>query len=393
MLAGLQDLTERELEAFAKETQTFKEGMDRHALLQELMNWMATRIGVKGGAPEEMERAVLVWLAERLELALPSHTTTDDIEAAVRRKIAEESYEFLFPFLAVGSAVAYLGPVQVVGPKLELLEASSAALIPSHSAREKMRGYWKERGAVLQGDRQLSPAELISYFQETLTHLAETELPTRLSILILNHVVALSDGRYEQPEEIFMQSLAEALKVDRAEAERIRQKVSETFWRQLTALGGGTYQTGGRTSEDELSLNMQAAQATLEATGGLASFTQEVEQGFVASMNHSLQKDSSFRQGSRGGALGFATGMLCYIKERLRPGGHEILVRLAMSAIFRQHLEATGDHAKITSERIGSYLPQSKVENVADTLAETAVGRPVQTPGEVKKISLEPKFY
>ncbi len=396
MLAGLRDLTQSELEAFARETQTFKEGADHQALFNGLVGWMASRVDTgKGASPAEVERAVLIWLAQKLELPHPDNATTDDIEASVRRKIAEESYEFLFPFLAVGSAVAYLGPSQVIGPKLELLEASSAALIPSHSARERMRLYWKERSAALQGDnRQITPDELIEYFRETLTYLAETGLPTRLSILILNHVVALSDGRYEQPEEIFMQALADILKVDKAEAERVRREVSESFWKQLTSLGGGTYQSGGRQTEEELSLNMRAAQGTLEETGGLASFNQEVEQGFVASLHRSLQKDSAFRRGLRGGgALGFATGMLCYIKERWRVGDHEILMRLSLAAIFRQHLEATGDNARITTERIEGYLPQSKVENVADTLAETAVGKPVPQGGEVKRISLDPKFY
>lgn len=396
MLAGLRDLTGSELEAFARETQTYRDGAERDALLEGLVGWMASRVNAsKGASPDEVERSVLVWLAHKLELSPPENATTDDIEASVRRKIAEESYEFLFPFLAVGSAVAYLGPSQVVGPKLELLEASSAALIPSHSARERMRLYWKERGAVLQGDnRQITPDELIEYFRETLTYLAETGLPTRLSILILNHVVALSDGRYEQPEEIFMQALADILKVDKAEADRVRREVSESFWKQLTALGGGTYQTGGRQAEEELSLNMRAAQGTLEETGGLASFNQEVEQGFVASLHRSLQKDSAFRRGLKGGgALGFATGMLCYIKERWRVGDHEILMRLTLAAIFRQHLEATGDNARITTERLEGYLPQSKVENVADTLAETAVGKPVPQGGEIKRISLDPKLY
>jgi hypothetical protein len=387
-------LNQSELEAFAKETQTYKEGASPEVLLDGLMAWMAACAGAKGAAPAEMERAVLSWLAQRLELTIPEASSTDDIEANVRRKIAEESYEFLFPFLAVGSAVAYLGPSLVIGPKLELLEAASAALIPSHSARERMRGYWKQRAGVLQGDKQVTPQELLDYFMETLTLLAETGLPTRLSILILNHVVALSDGRYEQPEEIFMQSLADTLKVDRAEAERVKREVSETFWQQVTALGGGTYTTQGRQTEDELSMNMRAAHMTLEATGGLASFNSEVEQGFVASLHRSLQKDSAFRKGLKGpGALGFATGMLCYIKEKWRVGDHEILMRLSLAAIFRQHLEATGDHAKITTERIEGYLPHNKVENVADTLAETAVGKPQPTGTEQRRISLEPKTY
>lgn len=140
-------------------------------------------------------------------------------------------------------------------------------------------------------------------------------------------------------------------------------------------------------------MNLRAAQLTLEATGGLASFSQKVEQGFVASLHRSLQMDSAFRRGFRqGGALGFATGMLCYIKERWRVGDQEILMRLAIAAIFRQHLEATGDNARITTERIEGYVQERKVENVADTLAETAVGRD-PLPQDVRRISLEPKAY
>lgn len=392
MLAGLFDLTDSELDAFAREARVFRDGLERQALLDRLLGWMASRVGSQAETPEEIERAVLEWLAARLELEVEGEVPVDQLEAAVRRKVAEDSYEFLYPFLAVGTAVTYLGPVRVIGPKLELLEASSAVLIPSHSARERMRQYWAQRAASILGEGQVTPQGLLEYFRETLTLLAETDLETRLSILVLNHVVALSDGRYDQPEELFMLGLADLLKVDRAQAERVRKEVSETFWKKLTALGGGTYHTQARQTDEELALNMQAAQATLEETGGLVSFGQEVEQGFVATMRRSLQQQSAMRQGGRGGALGFARGMLCYVKRRWNAGDHEIVMRLSLASIFRQHLAVTGDKARITSERIGSYLPQSKVENVADTLAETAVG-PANPVGEVKRISLDPKLY
>lgn len=398
MLAGLRELSRTELEAFAKETQTLTPGASEHELLDGLLKWMGARVNAKGGNPAEIEKATLTWIGQRLEIEFPTGASVDDMEASLRRKIADESYEFLFPFLAVGSAVAYLGPRQVVGPKLELMEAASAALIPSHTAREKMRGYYQARGRdLLEGEGQLTPEALLEYFQETVGYLAQTELQTRISILILNYVVALSDGRYEQPEELFLQGLAEHLKVDRTEAERVRREVTETFWKQHTALGGGTYKSTDKSTGDELSINMQAAHQTLEASGGLASFNQEVEQGFVASIHRSMQKDSAMRRLKGSGALGFATGMLCYIKERWKVGEQEILMRLVLAAIFRQHLHATGDHAKITQERIEGYLPKNKVENVSDTMAETMVGKPAEKPADGgRRLSLgalEPESY
>ncbi len=397
MLAGLYGLTKSELDAFAKETHTYVDGASKENLVETLLKWTATIVGSKAQAPHDVELAALAWLAQRLDLAFADDASVDDMEAAVRRKIAEESFEFLFPFLELGSAVAYIGPRQVVGPKLELLEAASAALIPSHSARDRMRKYWQERGEVLlRMEAQLTPAILLEYLREPLERLAKTGMQTRLSVLILNHVVALSDGRFEAPEEHFIASMAENLGVSAQEADRVRKEVGENFWNQLTALGGGTYQS--RDTEQELTVNMRAAQLTLEATGGLASFTQEVEQGFVSSLHTSLENDSAFRRGfKQGGAtpmkfpLGFATGMLCYIKERWNVKDHEVLMRLCLAAIFRQHLVATGDHAKITSGRIEGYLPERKVENVADILAETAVGKE-KTPVS-RRISLEPSTF
>ena len=397
MLAGLNALDQSEIEAFAKEAQLYSKALSREQHQEKLLAWMGSRVNSSGKGPVEIERAVLLWMSDRLDLEVVPDTTVDQIEAAVRRKIAEESYEFLFPFLAVGSAVAYLGPARVVGPKLELIEASSAALIPSHSARDRMRRYWKERGdALLQREGQVTPEDLLAYFQETTELLSQTALPTRISILLLNHVVALSDGRYEAPEEAFMLGLATALKVDPTDAARVRKEVSESFWRQQTALGGGTYRDKDIGTDEELSLNLQAAQLALQETGGLDSFSQKLEQGFVASLHHSLEKDSAFRRGLRqgGGALGFATGMMCYIKERWRVGDHEIMMRLTLAAIFRQHLVATGENARITAERIGGYVQDRKVENVADMLAETSVGGKDFVPNqEVRRISLEPKIY
>ena len=397
MLAGLYGLTKSEVDAFARETETYVEGATKESLLDGLLNWTASRVGCKAQDPQEIEQAALVWLSQRLDLTFPENASVDDMEAAVRRKIAEESFEFLFPFLELGSAVAYIWPRQVVGPKLELLEAASAALIPSHSARDRMRKYWQERGTVLlRMEAQLTPAILLEYLKEPLERLAQSSLQTRLSVLILNHVVALSDGRFEAPEEHFIASMGQTLGVSNQDADRVRKEVSENFWNQLTALGGGTYQS--RDTEEELTVNMRAAQLTLEATGGLASFTQEVEQGFVSSLHRSLENDSAFRRGfKQGGAtpmrfpLGFATGMLCYIKERWNVQGHEILMRLCLAAIFRQHLVATGDHAKITAERIEGYLPERKVENVAETLGETAVGK--GRPPVSRRISLEPSTF
>ncbi len=394
MLDGLNRLTLDELTAFAKEAETYSEGDDHKLVVRKLLDWMGSVSGAGDREPSVIERRCLKWLSERLELSAPDSASVDELEAGVRRKIAEESYEFLFPFLEVGSSIAYIGPKQVVGPKLELLEASSASLIPSHSARDRMKVYWKERGALLLAKQgELTIEDLMDYLEIPILLLKEQSEQTRISVLILSYVVALSDGRFEQPEEHFTAALAKKLDIDPTKADQAQREVSQIFWKKMTELGGGTYQP--RNTEEELSLNLKAAQLTLESSGSLASFSDEVEKGFVASLHRSMESGSAIKRGMKSWdktpfrfPLGFATGMLCYIKERWSVDSHEILMRLCLAAIFRQHLEATGDNAEITSERIEEYLPERVVENVADTLAETAIGK--DKIESTRRISLEP---
>ncbi len=395
MLQGLYSLSDRELSAFMTETGKKSSGPRRDTMLRDLISWMAEVVRCSADDPAQLEQTVLRWLAKRIDLDLPEATPSDEVEAAVRRKIAEESSSLLFPFLEVGSAVAFLGPAQVVGPKMELLEASTATLIPSHSARERLLQHWKSRGAkLLARQGQLTPDEVLRTLREPIQVLQKRDEATKVSVLILAYVVALSDGRYEGEEEIFVGQLAAELGVDAAKVNELRTQVTQIFWNQMNALGGATYQA--RNTEEELLLNLRAAQLTLEMSGGLASFSDEVEQGFVSSIHRSLQKDSAIRRGLSKGVksplsfpLGFATGMLCYIRERWSTDSQELLMRLSLAAIFRQHLEATGENVELTSERIEGYLPERKVENPADILKKTQVGDDT-VHHQVRRIVLDP---
>ena len=131
-------------------------------------------------------------------------------------------------------------------------------------------------------------------------------------------------------------------------------------------------------------MNLQAAQLTLESVGSLASFSDVVERGFVGSIHNSIGK-SAKKKGSF--SLGFATGMLCFIRDKWRSDDHETLLRLALAALYRQHLQASADHAEITKDDLKEYVGERKVENPAETLAETMVGK--DKPQVVRKISLD----
>jgi hypothetical protein len=350
---------------------------------QTLIEWMGKAARAKGGSAEEIELAVLRWLAARIGLENFEHLGLDELEASVRRKVAEDSHDFLFPFMEVGSAIVYLGPLSVVEPKLELLEASTVGLIPSASARDRMRQYWKNRGAKLMELGEVIQAHaLLEHLEEPIKILEHCSDSTKAAILSLSQVVALSDGRYEVEEEQFSKGLAERLGVPQERLHQISTEVTQWFWKHLRGLEGGTNQQ--RSTSEELTLNLQAAQLTLESVGSLASFSDVVERGFVGSIHNSIGK-SAKKKGSF--SLGFATGMLCFIRDKWRSDDHETLLRLALAALYRQHLQANAEQAEITKDDLKEYVSERKVENPAETLAETMVGK--DKPQVVRKISLD----
>lgn len=379
MLLGLRMMEDSAKLAFIEELELKPKG----DIDQTLIEWMGKAARAKGGSAEEIELAVLRWLAARIGLENFDHLGLDELEASVRRKVAEDSHDFLFPFMEVGSAIVYLGPLSVVEPKLELLEASTVGLIPSASARDRMRQYWKSRGAKLMelGD-VIQAHALLEHLEEPIKILEHCSDSTKAAILSLSQVVALSDGRYEVEEEQFSKGLAERLGVSQERLHQISTEVTQWFWKHLRGLEGGTSQQ--RSTSEELTLNLQAAQLTLESVGSLASFSDVVERGFVGSIHNSIGK-SAKKKGSF--SLGFATGMLCFIRDKWRSDDHETLLRLALAALYRQHLQASADHAEITKDDLKEYVGERKVENPAETLAETMVGK--DKPQVVRKISLD----
>ena len=379
MLLGLRMMEDSAKLAFIEELELKPKG----DIDQTLIEWMGKAARAKGGSAEEIELAVLRWLAARIGLENFDHLGLDELEASVRRKVAEDSHDFLFPFMEVGSAIVYLGPLSVVEPKLELLEASTVGLIPSASARDRMRQYWKSRGAKLMelGD-VIQAHALLEHLEVPIKILEHCSDSTKAAILSLSQVVALSDGRYEVEEEQFSKGLAERLGVPQERLHQISTEVTQWFWKHLRGLEGGTNQQ--RSTSEELTLNLQAAQLTLESVGSLASFSDVVERGFVGSIHNSIGK-SAKKKGSF--SLGFATGMLCFIRDKWRSDDHETLLRLALAALYRQHLQASADHAEITKDDLREYVGERKVETPADTLAETMVGK--DKPQVVRKISLD----
>jgi hypothetical protein len=395
MLKGLQRMDDSAKRAFVEEL-----GLDLAADQEPsdaLVAWMAEAVNAPSDDPQEVELAVLRWLARRLEIPGVESLQVDDLEAAARRKVAEDSHDFLFPFMEVGSAVAYLGPKTVVGPKLELLESSTAGIIPSHTARDRMRQYWQARGAdLLAIQEHIDPHTLIQLLAEPISILKVGSESTKASVVALSHVVALSDGRFEAPEEQFTSELAKQLGLSSEKVGEIYAAVNQAFWKHLSDLGGASSEQ--RSTGEELAVNLQAAQMTLESCGSLASFSAVVEKGFVGSLHSTMGSGSGWAQKLKSWGktplrlpLGFATGMLCFIRDRWKSDSHETLLRLTLASIYQQHLEATADHAEISEDDLGAYLSGRTVENPAEVLAETVVGTSQQEP--VRRITLEPTKF
>lgn len=79
--------------------------------------------------------------------------------------------------------------------------------------------------------------------------------------------------------------------------------------------------------------------------------------------------------------------MMCYIRERWNADEHEILLRLALASIYRQHLEASDSNTRVSIEEIQDHMPDREVENHNETLANTTTKATNDRPS--KSISLD----
>ncbi len=324
----------------------------REELVKAILNWMADVIGCSKGDDEAIERQVIEWMARKWEIKLKSSDTTPELEKQIRVCIAEESSRHLLPFWEVGCAMAYIGPEEAVTPKLELMQTAAARLVPSGSARQRLRQAWESKRKP-GGNWEDVLASLKDDIQKV-----KADPDMIMSTLVLSLVVAMADGRFGTDEEYFYNSLAEQLGVTELDAANLQKRINGLYWEKTQELLQQVRKDKARTGKDETAQEekfraLQAAHLTLETSGVLTALEGEVRSGFLGQLHKTMANDPAFRQGVRSWnktplmwPVGYAAGMCLYFKSRLRANEHPGLIKAVFLSLARQHTMASPDELK-----------------------------------------------
>ena len=142
MYIGLSLMNEKELAEITRLIGVDQPPSSRDVLLDIVSGWIARAVKKEGRAREEVERCVLEWTADSWKIIIPERTDTNDLERALRLKIAQDAAHFLSPGWALCCALIAVGQSSNIQDKLDLMEEAAAAAVPSQRARRAKREEW-----------------------------------------------------------------------------------------------------------------------------------------------------------------------------------------------------------------------------------------------------------
>ena len=133
MLHGLSLMNGEELNAITDLLGMKKPLPTEEAAREAITVWLARTVKCKAD-PSQLERTVLEWTAASLGVEVGSGLSTDDLERAIRLRIANGSAHFLDSSWTVVCALVALGKNENIARKLDLMERAVSIAVPSRAA-------------------------------------------------------------------------------------------------------------------------------------------------------------------------------------------------------------------------------------------------------------------
>lgn len=369
MLHGLQMMEMAELTELAKLTRLdakARESMSVEQLRQHVLKWAGKTVGSSSAEPEAVERACLTWLAQHWNVDTTGLDDNDELERALRIKIADDASEYLSPVWWVAVGLIAAGPADAVGPKVRLLEKAASLVVPSRSARQKLAEQWRKK-AEEWGFSAMKQPEI----QQAVEQLRK--VPDKADqALILALVISLADGRLAMEEERLFRELAEACGFNNTQASDLIRRVNERYWGHQVEVAP---KRGGDDPETDKLTAMTAAQKTLDSAGTLEGLCLEACDKVVGTAEIAHAPKSGWQR-----VLGTVSGLKGFFNNRMRSDEQVNLVRLVYLSIIHQHADAAGkaEAAAARAREAAAAAAAANVEPAAPRVPETSVGRKIK---------------
>jgi len=326
MLEGLQLMGQAELGELFKLTRAkAKDQMDETTLRQHILSWAANVVGCASKDPAAIEWASLQWVAGHWGIDTDQFDNNDELERALRIRIADDASQYLSPIWWVSCALIAAGPSDAIGPKVRLLEKAASLVVPSRSARQKLVERWKQvcQDWGLDGMHQPEVKEALELLSRSSDRLEQA--------ITLAAVISLADGRLTMEEERLLRELAESCGMTHEASGVLVSRVNSMYWGHQVEV---TPKRGIETPEGDKVAALQAAQLTLDSVGTLEGLCLEACDKVVNVATQHAPKSGWQR------VLGTVSGLSQFFNNRMRSDEQANLVRLVYLSIIHQHAEA-----------------------------------------------------
>ena len=328
-------------------------------LFDIVSGWLARSVKREGRAQEEVERCVLEWTAHLWKIIVPDGTDTNDLERALRLKIANDALEFLTPGWALCCALIASGKRSNIGLKLDLMEEAAATAVPSSRARAAKREEWERLcSRWADGDSLGDLAPFLDAIRE------RPELHNEC--LSLGLALSLLDGSIGFPTERLYRGICEELDIGRGAADEIQKKVTDLYWKHHNA--------AQPTKSDEASKGdpvRMAAERTVYGAGALEALAAEARTELFASLEPEEKTKTGWSK-----FVGGLSGMSGFFSNKMKNNSlHATLARVVYHTILKQH-DAVVVAARQAHQNLVGVL--SPVEQQRPAPAPVVSSKPVE---------------
>lgn len=329
MLQGLHLMGDAELGELVKLThQKGSENLDEDQKRRHILAWAGKVVGCSSNDPVLIEKECLLWLAGHWGVDTQELDDNDELERALRIRIAEEASQYLGPVWWISCALIAVGPADAINPKIRLLDKAASLVVPSRSARQKLSDNWRAKCQEW-GFNAFSQPEI----QQSIEALKKS--PEKVEqALTLALVISLADGRLSMEEDRLVHDIGEACGKTHEECSEKLRHVNSIYWGHQVEV---TPKRAQETPEGDKRVAMQAAQLTLESAGTLEGLCLEACDKVVG-LAETAEENAPKSGWQR--VLGTVSGLKQFFGNKMRGDEQVNLVRLVYLSIIHQHAEA-----------------------------------------------------
>lgn len=336
MFDGLAMMNEAELAEITRMIGVDKPPSSRDVLSDIVSGWLARAVRKEGKSKAEVERAVLEWTALAFKIPFEPSIDTNDLERAIRRKIAAEASAYLSPSWMITCALVASGKVDTVERKLTLLEQAASMAIPSQAALARHRSEWSK---ICARWRDVDP------LPELRPHIATVAARSELGVecLTLGLALSLLDGGIPFPTERLFRALSDEFGLDRGQADSLQKRVNNLYWKHHNASQPTQARSGGY--GDPIGA---AARQTVYEAGALEALATDSRANLFLSLQPEAKKTGWSRM------MGSLSGMSSFFSDKMKDSDQANLARVVYHTIVKQHVAvaaANVERREIEAER------------------------------------------